>query len=76
MLSNKFVNREKITLVGNEKIITNGKEIAKVLTDFFSNKTKTLNIPQNNHTDSTIENIRDTTLKAILKYRNIPVSWQ
>ena len=36
-LSNKFVNNEKITLVYNEKIITNDKEIAKVLNDFFSN---------------------------------------
>ena len=30
MLSNKFVNCEKITLVDDEKIITNDKEIAKV----------------------------------------------
>ena len=30
MLSNKFVNSEKITLVDNEKITTNDKEIAKV----------------------------------------------
>ena len=37
ILSNKFVNSEKITLVDNEKIITNDKEIAKVLNDFFSN---------------------------------------
>ena len=46
MLSNKFVNNEKITLVDNSKTITNGKEIAKVLNDFFSNFIKTLNIPQ------------------------------
>ena len=37
ILPNKFVNSEKITLVDNEKIITNDKEIAKVLNDFFSN---------------------------------------
>ena len=36
-LSNKFVNNEKITLVYNAKIITNDKEIAKVLNYFFSN---------------------------------------
>ena len=68
MLSNKFVNSEKITLVDNEKFITNDKERAKVLNDFFSNIIKTLNIPQRNRTDSIIENIRDPTLKAILKY--------
>ena len=46
MLSNKLINSEKITLVDNEKIITNNKEIVKILSDFFSNMIKTLNIPQ------------------------------
>ena len=69
MLSNKFVNSEKITLVDNEKITTSDKEIAKVLNDFFSNIIKTLNITKKDHTDSIIANVRDPTLKAILKYR-------
>ena len=74
MLSNKFVNNEKITLVDNEKIITNDKEIAKVLNDFFSDIIKTLNIPKKDHTDSIVEKVRDPTLKAnpTLKYRNHP----
>ena len=71
-VSNKFVNSEKIILVDNEKIITNDKEIAKVLNDLFSNIIKTLIIPQKNHADSIIENVRDSTLKAILKYRKHP----
>ena len=62
MLSNKFINNEKITLVDNEKIITNGKDIAKVLNDFFSNIIKTLNIPKKDHTDSVVKNVRDPTL--------------
>ena len=45
MLSNKFVNNEKTTLVDNEKIITNDKEIAKILNDFLSNIIKTLKYP-------------------------------
>ena len=32
MLSNELVSSKKITFVENEKIITNDKEIAKVLT--------------------------------------------
>ena len=44
MFSNKFINNEKITLVDNEKTITNDKEIAKGLNDFFSNIIETLNI--------------------------------
>ena len=65
MLSNKFVNNEMITLVDNEKVITNDKKIAKVL-NFFSNIVKTLNIPKKDHTDSIIESVRDPTLKVIL----------
>ena len=68
MLSNKYVNSEKITLANNEKIITNDKEIAKVLNDFLSNIIKNLNIPQKNHTNLIIEIITDSTLKATLKY--------
>ena len=40
MLPNKFVHSEKITLVDNEKTITNDKEIAKVSDDLFSNRIK------------------------------------
>ena len=36
MLPNNFVNNEKITSVDNEKIITNDKEISKVLNDFLN----------------------------------------
>ena len=72
MLSNKFVNSEKITLTDNDKIITNDKEIAKVLNNIFSHIIKTLSTPQKNHTDSIIENARDPTLKAILKYCKHP----
>ena len=74
MLSNKFVNSEKITLVDNEKIINNDQKIAKALNDFFSNMIKNLNIPKKNHTDSIVENVRDFTLEAILRYRKL--FWQ
>ena len=63
MLSNKFLNNKKITLVDDVKIIRNDKEIAKVLNDFFSDIIKTLNIPKKDHTDSIIENVRDLLLK-------------
>ena len=72
MLSNKFVNNEKITLVYNEKITTNDKEIAKVLNGFFPNIIKTLNILKKDHTDSIVQNVRNPTLKAILKYLKHP----
>ena len=51
MLSNKFVNNEKINLVDNEKITTNDEQRPNVLNDFFSNIIKNLNIPQENCAD-------------------------
>ena len=47
--------------------ITDDKEIEKILIDFFSNI-----IPHTKHSDLKVENVRDPTLKAILKYRNHP----
>ena len=72
MLSNKFVNNKKITLADNEKITTNDKEIAKVLNVFFPNIIKALNIPKKDHTDSIAQNVRNPTLKVILKYLKHP----
>ena len=72
MFSNILVSSEKITLVKNEKIITDGQETAKVLNDFFSNVIKTLNISQANHSDLNFENVRDPTLIVIIKYRHHP----
>ena len=57
-----------MALVDNEKIITNDKEMAKVLSYFFSNIIKTLNIPEKDYTDSIVEDVIHPSLKAILKY--------
>ena len=72
MFSNILVSSEKITLVKNEKIITDAKETAKILNDFFSNLIKNLNISQANNSDSNFENVRDPTLTVILKYHHRP----
>ena len=62
MLSNRYFSSEKSTLVENEKIITDDKELAKVINDVFSNIIKTLNNPQINHSASNFENVREPTL--------------
>ena len=59
--------REKISLVDNDKIITNEMEIAIVMSDFFSNIMKNLNISEKIIL-ALIENVQDPTLKAILKH--------
>ena len=58
---------EKISLVDNDKIITNEMEIAIVMSGFFSNIIKNLNISEKIIL-ALIENVRDATLKAILKH--------
>ena len=45
MLSNKLVSSEKFTLVENKKIITDDREIAKTLNEFFLITSNTLNNP-------------------------------
>ena len=62
MLSNRYFSSEKSTLVENEKIITDDKELAKVINDVFSNIMKTLNNPQINRSASNFENVREPAL--------------
>ena len=75
MLSNKLFNNEKITLVKNEKIITDDKKITKVLHDFFSNVINFLSISQTNHSDSNFENVRNFTSNATLNITTTPSFW-
>ena len=55
-----------------DKIIRSDKETPKVLNEFFSNVATNLNIPQFNQIDRTSENISDSVIKVIVKYRAHP----
>ena len=44
--TNKTKKNEKIILVENENIISENKEIAEIMNDYFVNITKELNIPE------------------------------
>lgn len=55
-----------------EKIFFNHDDNAKILSSFFSNVIKFLGISQNDW-EAFKEEIRDTTLKTILKYRCHPI---
>ena len=61
----------------NGEIVKNGKGTAEVFNFFFFGKiVKNLNISQCSDFDPIIENVKDPTLKAILKYKNTLVFWQ
>ena len=45
--SNKVKSKERITLIGNENIISNYLKVPETFHEFFSNIVKTLNISKN-----------------------------
>ena len=67
-LFNKLNARERISLRENGEIVKTEKETAEVFNNFFGNISKNLNISQLSDFDPIIENVKDPTLKAILKY--------
>ena len=71
-LSNKNISNSKITLVGNDTILTEDKKVANELNDFFSTIVMNLGISRPNDFDPLSENIRDKTIQAIVKYRDHP----
>ena len=71
-LSEKFNVRERISLSENGEIVKNEKETAEVFNNFFGNTVKNLNVSQHPDFDPLIENVKEPTLKAILKYEKHP----
>ena len=64
--------RINLTEEENNSLLTNCKEAAKELNNFFANAVKNLNIPNYENCDSLAESIDDPTLKVISKWRNNP----
>ena len=56
----------------NGKLVKTEKETAEAFNNFFGNIVKNLNISQYSDFDPIIENVKDPTLKAILKYEKHP----
>ena len=67
-----LLERINVTEEENNSLLTNCEEVVKELTNFFANAVKKLNIPKHENWDSLAENIDDTTLKAMAKWRNHP----
>ena len=70
--SDKIISREQITLIENDKIISEDSHVAQSLNFFFSSIVTNLKIPEYTDSDSSSENITDPIIKTILKYRNHP----
>ncbi len=63
---------QKITLLKDDKIISNDKEVAETFNEFFENSVKSLNIPENSFLKNDTENVCDAVKKAIITFENHP----
>ena len=71
LLSHESFAKEQINLVEKGEILKADLEIAETLNTFFENIVKNLAIEYSNF-DHVINNVKDSTLRAILKYKDHP----
>ena len=69
-LSDKVMTRDKINLSEKGESVKTELETAEILNKFFSNIVNNLEISKYCKYESFIDNIKDQTLRAILKYKN------
>ena len=69
-LSDKSCAKEQINLVEKGQILKTDLETADILNTFFENVVKNLEINQYSNFDPVINNVKDPTLRAILKYKD------
>ena len=72
LLSGKIKSNEKITLVENDKILTQDIKVAEELNSFFSNVVKNLKILEYSEKNPLPEKIANPILKSVLKYDKHP----
>ena len=72
ILSDKGRLNSKITLIEDEKIISNDEEVAETLNNYFVTVTDSLGITENSDIISSTEGASDLIEKARLKYANHP----
>ena len=65
MFSNKNVNRESITLVKDDKILSENLEVAETFNSFFSNMVNEMNISLSQELLNEVDYIEDPVLRII-----------
>ena len=65
LFSNWDGGAQKITLVKDDEIISNDKEIADTFNEFFKNSVKSLNIPENRYLMENIGHLSDPIEKIL-----------
>ena len=72
LFTDKVQTSSSITLVENEKIITNDSEIAEIFNEFFTNITKTMDIAPGECTPVPTEHLLDPVEISVEKYKYHP----
>ena len=72
LLSDKSRIRDRISINEQGDILKTKSETAETLNSFFSNIKKNLNILRYSEFDPVTENVADSTLKAVFKYKEHP----
>ena len=72
ILSDKGRSNSKITIIENDTIISNDKEVAETLNDYFVSITDSLGLTDNSEVVSSTEGVSDPIDRAIIKYSNHP----
>ena len=72
ILSDKGRSNSKITLIENDTIISNDREVAETLNGYFVSITDSLGLTENSEVISSTEGVSDPIDRAIIKYSNHP----
>ena len=73
LLSDKISESSKITLVNNNRIVSDDREICNIFNEFFVNVVPNLNIPEFTGSENLHEHVIADSVQSILyKYRNHP----
>ena len=72
LFSDKSKSQDTITLVENNKIITDDNELAETFNAFFENAVKNMKLEQDNKVTNSTEGIDDPVEKAIYKFEKHP----
>ena len=72
LLSDKSRIRDRISINEKGEILKTESETAETLNSFFSNIVKNLDFSRYSDSDYVTENITDSNLKAIFKYKHHP----
>ena len=72
LFSNKCASKNKITLIENDQLLSDNKDVAETSNDFFTNVVQNLGIPENEDLLTDTHRTSDLLFQAIFKYQKHP----